>query len=215
DLRIHNAERAVGRLPLPIERPLNARTGGEVLGVLRGVTNRVGLKQWNAHQKRVKFLCLGVVDLALNSEDGIEGLYLSSFAEGRLDETAGAGCRSARRDDGTRRGRSGGAERAAHAGVHTEGDTAGFGAGEIGKGRWQVIAERGQIEIVFDGEGNRILKRDVELSVADQIFEPRRVMQVERRRGAGPIRGKRVAGVWQFDMKCLQRPDRQLLLLLN
>jgi hypothetical protein len=78
----------------------------------------------------------------------------------------------------------------------------------------EVIAEVGEIEIVFDGKGDRVAQRNVQLSVADEALQARRVGQIEWRRLGGPIWRQRIVRVRQGHMKRLLWSKRGLLRLL-
>ena len=58
-----------------------------------------------------------------------------------------------------------------------------------------VVAGVGDVEIVFDGQSNSILQRDVELAVAHQVLQARRVVEVDRSGAVLGVYGER--GLWE------------------
>ena len=126
---------------------------GERLGVARQYLNGVGLQSRHAGRYLVGLLGDGVIDIALEGEVGIEGRNAGAGAESRGDDAACAcGKSRSRRAASAASGSTKTALcRLDYGGVDAVGRAACFGAQDIGLSDGEVIAEIGQIEVVFDG----------------------------------------------------------------
>src|ERR1039458_5044506 len=119
---------------------------------------------------------------AANDADGwVIRLHRSACAQGGLHQTGSAGARASRASGGAA---GPGARCASSEATYTTArcashDTcvdaaersASLGSLNIGVGDGQVIAGDGQIEIVFQCQGNCVLQRDIQLAIADEAVD--------------------------------------------
>ena len=68
------------------------------------------------------------------------------------------------------------------------------------------------VEVIFKRERDSVAQREIELAVANQIHEARRIGKVQRGHGAGQVGRKGIARVRQLDMKRLLRSHGARLL---
>src|ERR1019366_665896 len=115
-------------------------------------------------------------------------LHRSSCAEGGLHQTGGA-CACSSRASGCAAGsRARGASseaaytparRASHDScIDAAEGSASLGSLNIGVGDGQVISGNGQIEIIFQRQGDCVLQRDIQLAIADEAVDAWRVLQL-------------------------------------
>ena len=214
---VHDLKRAIGGHPLAGETPLKFRAGGEIFGVLRGVANRVRLQESNALHNRIQLLRLGVIHEALEGEHGIERIHECSFAQGRLHQAARSGRRGSGGNCSSSTGRrpSNGSQWTGDVCAGAIDQATGLGAGKISQRCRQVIAERSQVEVVLNCQRNRIIQGDIDLSVADEVSQARRIAEVQGRHSAGAIGRDRVTRMRQLDVKWFRRCNCLLLQLLR
>jgi hypothetical protein len=126
------------------------------------------------------------------SDDGIEAGDRGTIAKRRTNQTAQPGARAARSRAGAPSTRThlgtNGALRAAGSIDHgididAQGRTTGFGPQDVRVGDVEVVARNTDIQVIFEGERNRVIHGQIDLSILHQLIDAR---------GIGKIRGRDV-----------------------
>ena len=216
--RIDGFVRAVIGVALPFVIDGQARSHGKVLGVVCQSFDGVLLKGEDAIAKCVVLLGDVVIVEALEVHEGVEGGDGGAGAKRRGDDAARAGSRRSRAGvagAGAAAGEAALGGRLHDCGIDAIHAAARPGARVVGFGDGEVIAEVGEIEVVFDRQSDGIVQRNVQLAVADQVLKARRIREVERRRLAGPVGRERIVRVRKVHVKGTLRNDgRQTRLLV-
>ena len=74
-----------------------------------------------------------------------------------------------------------------HAGIHAAENSAGTGSQYVHVGDRQIVPGDGQVEIVFQRQSDRILERQIQFAVTDQLSQQRRVGEIWLRHLIGRI----------------------------
>src|SRR6202790_4265009 len=70
------------------------------------------------------------------------------------------------------------------AAVYAQNGGAGFGSPDVGIGNIQVVTGDRDIEVVFERQGDRVVHRDINFAVVQELVDARRVGHVRRRYAA-------------------------------
>src|SRR5579862_4083360 len=173
---------------------MEALAVGEVggVGILRNDGNGT---------ERAGGLLLVFVELKGAGEEGIEAGNGSAYAESGTDKAVCPGARSAGSDRGATGAGADGAAESAHAAargvlddsrIDAKNRGAGLGAEKIGIRNVQVVAGDLQVEIVFKSEGDRVIDREVNLTVMHERVDARGIAQARLRKWARHVRLQQV-----------------------
>jgi len=155
-----------------------AGTGGEGLGKVEVAVDGVGTENRNAVDREVGERFGVVLETAIGGDGGVVGGNRCTRAEGGLDEARGSCAGAASTAAGTSctgacRAGSEAADAAAggvlyDACVNAAEDAAGLRAEDVGARDRDVVAGDGEIEIVLERKGDRILQGELEHAVVDE-----------------------------------------------
>ncbi len=163
----------------------HGKSGAPLKSLRIGKVGGVGILRENGHgAEHAGGFGIVLVELQRAGDQRIEAGDGRADAERRTDQAVGAGADAAGGDGGAA---GAGADRSAQAadaaagrvlhdaGVDAENVGARLGAQQIGVGDVQVVAGDVDIEIVLERERDRVIDREIDLAVAHQGIDARRV----------------------------------------
>src|SRR5580700_1965479 len=180
--RAQRCEWAVRALAEVVKSDGQVGAGLEALRVGEIISLSVLRQHWNTNEHAAGQL-IEVVPLHRATEDGIETRDLRTETQRRSDQPAKSSARAARACSGAAGTGSGlpaesantTARRILHyARKHAQNGCARLGPQDIGIGDVQVVARNPDVQIIFQGERDRIIDREHEFAILHELLNTRR-----------------------------------------